>query len=75
MAILRLFFGRDDFAFHATSAATGTTRYFTSFSGALTELINARVRGGIHFRSADEAGVVIGARTSFYLYRNAFQRR
>ncbi|GIE74863.1 haloperoxidase [Actinoplanes philippinensis] len=75
MTILRLFFGRDDIPFHATSADTGTTRYFTSFSGALEELINARVWGGIHFRSADDAGAGVGARTSVYLYLHAFRRR
>ncbi|WP_430781998.1 vanadium-dependent haloperoxidase [Actinoplanes sp. G11-F43] len=70
MTILRLLFGRDDIPFHATSADTGTTRYYDSFSGALEELIGARVWGGIHFRSADTAGARIGALTSVYLYQN-----
>jgi hypothetical protein len=75
MTILRLFFGRDDISFHATSEVTGTTRYYTSFSGALEELINARVWGGIHFRSADTAGAAVGAKTSVYLYLHEFRRR
>ncbi|MEV4282611.1 vanadium-dependent haloperoxidase [Actinoplanes xinjiangensis] len=75
MTMLRLFFGRDDIPFHATSADTGTTRYFTGFSDALQELIDARVWGGIHFRSADTAGAGIGAKTSVYLYLHAFRRR
>jgi hypothetical protein len=53
MSALTFFFGRDNIAFSAFSVASGTTRHFDSFSQALGELINARVWGGVHFRSAD----------------------
>ena len=36
------------------------TRHFDSFSSALDEVINARVWGGIHFRTADEQGATLG---------------
>jgi len=55
MSMFRTFFHRDDIAFSAFSEASGTTRHFTGFSQALTEVINARVWDGIHFRSADAA--------------------
>jgi hypothetical protein len=54
---LRSFFGTDKIAFSATSPGTGTTRSFTSFSQALEENIDARVFGGMHFRTADVQGV------------------
>jgi hypothetical protein len=68
MTALRLFFGRDRIAFSATSADTGTTRHCRSFSQALTELINARVWGGIHFRSADVQGAGVGRAVSGDVY-------
>jgi hypothetical protein len=43
MSLHRHFFGRDDTTFSGFSADSGTTRQFTSFSQALTELIGARV--------------------------------
>jgi PAP2 superfamily len=68
MVILRLFFGRDTIPFSATSADTGTTRNYSSFSQALTELIDARVWGGIHFRTADVQGAWVGTQVSLYLF-------
>lgn len=57
---LRVFFGTDEMSFSATSASSGTTRSFTSFSQALEETIDARVWSGIHFRTADEQGAEMG---------------
>jgi len=73
MTMFRAFFHRDDIAFSAFSEASGTTRYFTGFSQALTEVINARVWGGIHFRSADIDGARIGAQVAGFVARRAFQ--
>jgi len=67
MTMFRTFFHRDDIAFSAFSEASGTTRHFTSFSQALTEVINARVWGGIHFRSADIDGARIGAQVAGFV--------
>jgi hypothetical protein len=75
MTILTLFFRRDNIPFSATSADTGTTRYYTSFSQALVELINARVWGGIHFRAADVQGARIGAAISAYLFTHRLRPR
>ncbi|MCK9901190.1 vanadium-dependent haloperoxidase [Frankia sp. Cpl3] len=49
---LAYFFGRDDIAFSAYSAASGTTRHFRGFSRAVAEVIEARIWGGIHTRTA-----------------------
>ncbi|MFF5077952.1 vanadium-dependent haloperoxidase [Actinoplanes sp. NPDC000266] len=75
MATMRAFFGRDDIPFSAYSADAGTIRSFTSFSGALAEVVEARVWGGVHFRSADVQGVKIGNGVAAYVLRHAFQRR
>ena len=73
MGALAAFFHRDTIAFSAYSADSGTTRSFTSFSQAVTEVIDARVWGGIHTRSADVAGATIGVGVTRYLLAHAFQ--
>jgi hypothetical protein len=61
---MRQFFGTDKIGFDIVGTRfPGTpaqTRHFDSFSSALDEVINARVWGGIHFRSADEQGAKLG---------------
>ncbi|MFE9689429.1 vanadium-dependent haloperoxidase [Micromonospora sp. NPDC005806] len=75
MSALAYFFGRDDISFSAYSADSGTRRYFRSFSQALTEVVNARVWGGIHTRTADVQGARIGVATTAYLVRHHFRPR
>ncbi|MDI1461328.1 vanadium-dependent haloperoxidase [Catellatospora sp. KI3] len=70
---LRDFFGTDKVAFAGTSPVTGTTRSFTTFTQARRELVGARVWGGIHFRAADAAGAVIGAKVAKYARQHYFQ--
>jgi hypothetical protein len=59
---LQSFFGTDQMEFSAFSRSSGTTRSFTSFSQALKEVIDSRVWGGIHWRTADVVGARIGKR-------------
>lgn len=75
MLALRQFFGRDDIAFSAYSADSGTVRSFTSFSSALAEVVEARIWGGVHFRTADEEGVKIGTGVTRYVLAHEFRRR
>jgi hypothetical protein len=75
MTALTHFFGRDDIAFSAYSADSGTTRSYDSFSAALAELIEARIWGGVHFRTADVQGVRIGVGVADYVYCHEFQPR
>jgi hypothetical protein len=72
---LQRFFGRDDVAFSAYSADSGTVRTFDSFSGALAEVVEARIWGGVHFRSADVAGVEIGNGVARYVLAREFGPR
>jgi hypothetical protein len=69
---LQAFFGTDKIAFSAFSNNSGTTRHFARFSGALKEVLDARVWAGIHFRTADVQGSVIGRKVSHYLVKHFF---
>jgi PAP2 superfamily len=70
---LQNFFGTDKIAFSAHSNKSGTTRSFDRFSDALKEVIDARVWAGIHFRTADVQGSVLGNRVAHYLEKHYFQ--
>jgi hypothetical protein len=48
-------------------------RHFDRFSQVLKEIIDARVWGGIHFRTADVQGAVIGKKVAHYLRKHYFQ--
>jgi hypothetical protein len=73
MGTLAYFFRRDDIPFSAFSVDSGTTRHFTSFSQAITEVSNARIWGGIHTRNADVEGTRIGAEVSRYITAHFFR--
>ncbi|GAA2877579.1 hypothetical protein Acy02nite_62290 [Actinoplanes cyaneus] len=69
------FFGRDDIPMSAYSADSGTTRSFSGFSSALSEVVEARIWGGVHFRTADERGVKIGTAAARYVLAGEFRPR
>ena len=46
---------------------------FDRFSHALKEIIDARVWGGIHFRTADEQGAVIGKKVAHWMDKHYFR--
>jgi hypothetical protein len=75
MVALRQFFGRDDIPFSAYSADSATTRHFDSFSAALAEVVEARIWGGVHYRTADVQGVKIGTGVAKYVLSHEFERR
>jgi hypothetical protein len=74
---MRRFFGSDDIAFDIVSTRfPGTpaqTRHFDSFSAALAEVIDARVWGGIHFRTADEQGAKLGRTVANWEHSHYFK--
>jgi len=73
-AVLAAYFG-DQTAFSLTSETTpGVTRYYSSFSGAVDEVRDARVFGGIHFRSACQDGQEMGGRVAAYVVEHSLQR-
>ena len=60
-AVLRAFFGGDEVTVSVTYPGPfGITRRYGKFSEITEEVDNARVWGGIHFRSADKDGSEIG---------------
>jgi hypothetical protein len=70
---LQNFFRTDKIAFSAFSNKSCTTRSFDRFSDALKEVIDARVWAGIHFRTADVQGAVLGNKVAHYLEKHYFQ--
>jgi hypothetical protein len=70
---LQNFFRTDKIAFSAFSNKSCTTRSFDRFSDALKEVIDARVWAGIHFRTADTQGAVLGNKVAHYLKKHYFQ--
>jgi membrane-associated phospholipid phosphatase len=72
--ILAAAFG-DNTAFSVTSEIRpGTTRSFPSFSAATAEIADARVFGGIHFRTSCVRGNALGQTVAAYVSSNAMQR-
>jgi hypothetical protein len=70
---LQNFFGTDKIGFSAFSNKSCTTRRIERFSDALKEVIDARVWAGIHFRTADMQGAVLGNKVAHYLKKHYFQ--
>jgi len=52
--------GKSPFSYTMTSVVTGATHTFTSAQQAISEVANARVWGGLHFRFSVEDGTEIG---------------
>ncbi len=73
MDTIENFFGTDKIPFSAYSSRTRTWRTFDRLSDALKEIIDARVWGGIHFRTADVQGAVLGKKVAHYLRKHYFQ--
>ena len=71
----RDFFGTDKIAFdmHSGRFPGDQPRHFERFSQALKEIVDARVWGGIHFRTADVQGAVIGKKVAHWLRKHYFQ--
>jgi PAP2 superfamily len=70
---LKNFFGTDRIGFSVFSNKSCTTRSFNRFSHVLKEVIDARVWAGIHFRTADTQGAVLGKKVVHYMTRHYFQ--
>ena len=72
------FFGTDKVEFTLVSGRSLNgvpipPRQFSRFSEATKEVIDARVWGGIHFRTADVQGVVIGKKVAHWERKHYFQ--
>jgi hypothetical protein len=79
VAVLRMFFGDDPVggSFQITSTFVNpggpAVRTFDTFTQPLTELIEARIWAGLHYRSGDVAGQVLGQKVANYGAANYFQ--
>jgi hypothetical protein len=69
----RRFFGTDRFTFTAHSNASGADRTYHRFSRVLRDTVDARIYQGLHFRSADTQGALIGKRVANWVARHEFQ--
>jgi hypothetical protein len=68
------FFRTDKLAFDITSTRFPTQpRHYDRGSEALKEVLDARVWGGIHFRTADVQGAVIGKKVAHWERKHYFQ--
>ena len=74
----KAFFGSDAAVFSLTSpgpAGTmglGSTRNYSSFTAVITDMIEARIYGGLHFRRADVNGAELGRRVADFVDQNYF---
>jgi hypothetical protein len=66
--VLRRFLGTDDVPY--TLTVTGITRSFASFTQAGNEAVDARVYGGMHFRTGCKLGLRQGAQVGHFVYRH-----
>jgi hypothetical protein len=72
--ILAAAFG-DNTAFSVTSDVRPGTRTFSSFSDAVAEIADARVFGGIHFRTSCVRANTLGRAVADYVSRHAMRAR
>jgi PAP2 superfamily len=72
--ILSAAFGENT-AFTVTSEIRPGTRSFASFSDATAEIVNARVFGGIHFRTSCLRANALGRAVADYVSRHAMRAR
>jgi hypothetical protein len=71
-AVLAAEFGNDT-PFTVTSETRPGTRAFPSFSAAVAEIADARVFGGIHFRTSCVRGNMLGQAVAGYISNHAMR--
>ena len=69
--VLRRYFGTDDIAY--TFTAAGITRSYSSLSQAAAEAVDARVFGGMHFRTGCVQGVRQGGNVGRFVIQHALK--
>src|SRR6185437_8339122 len=70
-AVLSNVFGANTSFSVSSAGLPGVVRYFSSFSAAIEEIKNARVLGGIHFRTACNDGQTLGTAIGGYILDHA----
>jgi len=77
------FFGSDSAEFDVVSTGigpvngvpTGSTRHYTHFTDVIPDVIEARILGGLHFRTADVHGAALGRSVANYVDQHFFNCR
>jgi PAP2 superfamily protein len=72
--VLSHYFGEHTAITVTNDALPGQMRVFSSFSAALEEIVNARVFGGIHFRTDCNAGQALGTSVGEYVVKHSLRR-
>lgn len=73
-SVLRVLFGDSVPTFTMTSStAPGVTRSFAQLSDYVTEVINARIFDGVHYRNSGEVGAEMGRKIGKYTVENYFR--
>lgn len=73
MDALTAFFDTDEIPYSVTSAVTRTTHSFNSFEDVVTEVDNARIYGGMHYRHSVKQGNRLGRLVTEYMLRRHFK--
>lgn len=77
----KAFFGSDSASFDIVSSGPagttglGSTRSYTRFTDVITDMIEARILAGLHFRRADVNGALLGKQVAEYVDANYFNCR
>jgi hypothetical protein len=72
---LKQAFGTRKLSFSFNSTVTGTTHTWATVEQMADELREARIWGGMHFRTSLVDGTVLGTQTAKYVLRHAFEPR
>ena len=70
--VLAHYFGKNSSFIVDSDVMFGVVRSFPNFAAALAEINNARVYGGIHFRTACDDGQATGTAVARFVLKNAF---
>jgi hypothetical protein len=76
--LLTAYFGTDQIHFTMTSPAPGLSypvRSYDRFSDALTDILNARIYGGMHYRNSTVVGTELGRKVARQVVEHYFRAR
>jgi hypothetical protein len=71
--VLRHIYGTKKVRFRFSSSVTQTTRAYETTTDFIQEVMNARVWGGMHFRTANEHGAELGKNVAKWVLKNHFR--
>ena len=70
---LKAFFGTNQISYSFGSTVTGGVRQYATPDAMLAEITQARVSGGMHFRSSNVQGGVLGTNVANWVLANHFK--